>query len=61
MENFLNFYSKYPWVAIAIVLQWVATAIVVVAVEGTDITQVMLITFVATILYAYFGFKVPKA
>lgn len=61
MDKFLNFYSKYPWVAIIIVLQWAATAYVVVSIDYTDIAQVMLITFVVTVIYAYFGFKIPKA
>jgi len=60
MDNFLNFYSKYPWVAIIIVLQWFATAFSIIYAENLDTTKVMGMTFVSTVLFAYFGFKVPK-
>lgn len=61
MENFLNWYSKYPWVAIVIIFQWIATAYVIIAAgESADITKIMGMTFLATIIFAYFGFKVPK-
>ena len=59
-DKFLNFYSKYPWVAIIIIMQWVATVFVVSYGKGTDTTTIMGITFFTTIIYAYFGFKVPK-
>jgi hypothetical protein len=59
MDNFLNFYSKYPWVAIVIVLQWLATAFVIIYTK-TDITKVMGISFISTVIFAYIGFKLPK-
>ncbi len=59
MDQFLNWYSKYPWVAIIIVVQWIATAFVVIS-SQTDVTKIMGMTFLATIIFAYFGFKVPK-
>jgi hypothetical protein len=59
MEKFLNWYSKYPWVAIIIVVQWIATAFVVIS-SQTDVTKIMGMTFLATIIFAYVGFKVPK-
>ncbi len=61
-DKFLNFYSKYPWVAIIIILQWFAAAYIIIAIDphNIDVTKVMGITFAATILFAYFGFKVPK-
>jgi hypothetical protein len=59
MDNFLNFYSKYPWVAIVIVLQWLATAFVIIYAK-TDITKIMGISFISTIIFAYIGFKQPK-
>lgn len=60
MDQFLNWYSKYPWVAIIIVVQWIATAFVVITQGEGDVTQIMGMTFFATIIFAYFGFKVPK-
>lgn len=60
MDKFLNFYSKYPWVAVIIVIHWVAAAIVIITSEDLDVTTVMGMTFLATVIYAYFGFKVPK-
>lgn len=60
MDKFLNFYSKYPWVAIIIVLQWVATAFMIIYAENLDVTKVMGTTFLATVFFAYFGFKIPK-
>lgn len=60
MDKFLNLYSKYPWVAVILLMQWLATAVVIINAEGLDITQVMGITFLSTIIFAYFGFKVPK-
>ncbi len=60
-DKFLNFYSKYPWVAIIIVMQWIATAIIVIYTPNIDTTSIMGITFFATIVYAYVGFKAPKA
>lgn len=59
-DKFLNFYSKYPWVALIITMQWIATVFVVTNARGTDATTILGITFFTTIIYAYFGFKVPK-
>lgn len=60
MDKFLNFYSKYPWVAIVIVLQWMATAFIIIYAEGVNVTNVMGTAFLATVIFAYIGFKVPK-
>lgn len=60
MDKFLNFYSKYPWVAIVIVIQWLATAFVIIYAEELDIATVMGMAFLSTIIFAYFGFKLPK-
>ena len=60
MDKFLNFFSKYPWVAIVIVVQWLSTAFVIIYAKDLDITKVMGIAFFATVLFAYFGFKLPK-
>lgn len=60
MNNFLNFYTKYPWVAIVIIVQWLATAYVIIYDPRTDITKIMATTFFATLVFAYFGFKLPK-
>jgi hypothetical protein len=60
MDRFLNFYSKYPWVAIVLVMQWLATAFTVIYAKNVDVTNIMGAAFVATVIFAYFGFKVPK-
>lgn len=60
-DKFLNFYSKYPWTATIIVMQWLATAYVVIYARDIDVTTVMGVTFFATVIYAYLGFKVPKS
>lgn len=60
MDKFLNFYSKYPWVAIVLVIQWIATAFTVIYAKNIDVTNIMGVAFVATVIFAYFGFKVPK-
>jgi len=60
MDKFLNFYSKYPWVAVIIVIQWLATAFVLIYGENVDIVQIMGVAFLSTVLFAYFGFKLPK-
>lgn len=60
MDKFLNFYSKYPWVALVLVMQWLATALTIIYAENVDVTTVMGVAFVATIIFAYFGFKIPK-
>jgi len=59
MDNFLNFYNKYPWVAIVIVFQWLATAFVIIYTKA-DVTRIMGIAFIVTIIFAYVGFKIPK-
>lgn len=61
MDQLLNFYSKYPWVAIVILAQWFATSFIVIYIKGVDTTTLMGITFFSTVFYAYFGFKAPKA
>lgn len=62
MDKFLNFYSKYPWVAIIIVLQWIATAYMLITMtEDLNATHVMGLAFLSTVIFAYFGFKIPKA
>lgn len=61
MDKLLNFYSKYPWVAIIILLQWLATAFVVIIYGGAiDITKIMGVAFLSTVIFAYIGFKIPK-
>lgn len=60
MDKFLNFYSKYPWVALVLVMQWLATALTIIYADNVDVTTVMGVAFVVTIIFAYFGFKVPK-
>lgn len=60
MDKFLNLYSKYPWVAIVLIAQWIATAFAIIYAHNIDVTKVMGMTFLATVIYAYFGFKVPK-
>ena len=60
MDKFLNFYSKYPWVAVIIVIQWLATAFVLIYGENVYIVQIMGVAFLSTVLFAYFGFKLPK-
>lgn len=60
MDKFLNFYSKYPWVALILVMQWLATALTIIYAKNVDVTTIMGVAFVATIVFAYFGFKVPK-
>ena len=59
MDKFLNFYSKYPWVAIVIVLQWLATAFVIIY-SDVNVTNVMGVAFLATVIFSYIGFKIPK-
>lgn len=61
MDKFLNFYSKYPWVAIIIVFQWLATAFIILFAAEVNITTVMGTAFFATVVFAYIGFKTPKA
>ena len=60
MDKFLNFYSKYPWVAIIIVVQWLATAYMIIYAQNIDVTSVLGMAFFSTIIFAYFGFKIPK-
>ena len=60
LENFLNFYSKYPWVAIVIGVHWGATAFMVIHSEDADTATILGISFFATIIYAHFGFKIAK-
>ncbi|EKD65325.1 MAG: hypothetical protein ACD_50C00117G0007 [uncultured bacterium] len=60
MDKFLNFYSKYPWVAIVIVIQWLATAFIIIYAEELDVATVMGVAFLSTVIFSYFGFKLPK-
>ena len=60
LDNFLNFYSKYPWVAIVIGVHWGATAFIVILSEKADTALILGLAFVATIIYAHFGFKIAK-
>ncbi|MBI5045346.1 MAG: hypothetical protein HZC02_05480 [Candidatus Levybacteria bacterium] len=60
MDKFLNFYSKYPWVALVLIMQWAATAFTVIYADNVNVTNIMGIAFFTTIIFAYFGFKVPK-
>lgn len=61
MDKFLNFYNKYPWVAGVIVLQWLVTAFIIIYSPEADVARIMGIAFFSTIIYAYIGFKIPKA
>lgn len=60
LNKFLNFFSKYPWVAIVIVVQWLATAYMIIYAPKIDVTTVLGWAFFATVFLAYFGFKTPK-
>lgn len=60
MDNFLNFYTKYPWVAIVIIIQWLATTFSIIYAPDINKVQVMGITFISTVVFAYIGFKLPK-
>lgn len=60
MDKFLNFYSKYPWVALVLIMQWTATAFTVIYAEHVNVTNIMGVAFFTTVIFAYFGFKVPK-
>jgi hypothetical protein len=60
MDKFLNFYTKYPWVSLIIITQWIITGIIVVYAREIDVTKIMGVMFLCTIIYAYFGFKVTK-
>ena len=60
LDKFLNFYSKYPWVGIVIVVHWLATAFMIIYASNIDITTIFGISFFATIIFAYFGFKISK-
>ncbi|OGK12254.1 hypothetical protein A3C98_02470 [Candidatus Roizmanbacteria bacterium RIFCSPHIGHO2_02_FULL_37_15] len=61
LDKFLNFYSKYPWVGIVIVVHWLATAFMIIYSENIDVTTVLGVAFFSTIVFAYFGFKITKA
>ena len=60
MDRFLNFYSKYPWIAIVIVLQSLATAFIIIYAKDVNVTNIMGVAFLATVIFAYIGFKTPK-
>lgn len=60
MDKFLNFYSKYPWVAIVLIMQWIAASLTIIYADNVDVTSVMGMTFLSTVIFAYFGFKIPK-
>ena len=40
-NQFLNFYSKYPWVAIVIVIQWLATAYMIIYARDINVTNLL--------------------
>lgn len=60
LNQFLNLYTKYPWVAIVIVVHWLATAFMIIYVADIDISIVLGLAFFSTVFFAYFGFKIPK-
>jgi hypothetical protein len=61
MDKFLNFYSKYPWVSVIIIVQWIATAFILIyGADRVDVAKVMGIAFASTVIFSYFGFKIPK-
>lgn len=59
-NTFLNFYSKYPWVAIVILTQWLATAYMIIFALEIDVTTVLGVAFLTTIVFAHVGFKMVK-
>jgi len=60
MDKFLNFYTKYPWVATVIVAHWIATAFLLIYAKNINVTTVMGLAFFSTVVFSYFGFKIPK-
>ena len=61
LDKFLNFYSKYPWVAIIILIHWLATAATIYYSQGADLSLIMGLSFFSTVIYSFFGFQVPKS
>ncbi len=61
LDKLLNFYTKYPWIAIIILVHWLATAATIYYTQGSDISLIMGMSFLSTVIYSYFGFQVPKA
>jgi len=59
-NDLLNFYTKYPWVAIVIVIHWLATTFMIITKPEIDIATVLGLSFIATIFFSYSGFKVAK-
>ncbi|MBI4130534.1 hypothetical protein HY468_04410 [Candidatus Roizmanbacteria bacterium] len=59
-DKFFNFYSKYPWVAIVILAYWLMTAYMIITSSAIDTTIVLGIAFFSTVVFAYFGFNLPK-
>ncbi len=61
MDKFLALFNKYPWTAVVILLHWIVTAsILIYRSETVNVEQVLGVAFLATIIYAYIGFKVPQ-
>lgn len=61
MDKFLALFNKYPWTAVVILLHWIATAsILIYRSETINVEQVLGVAFLATVIYAYIGFKVPQ-
>ena len=60
LDKFLNFYSKYPWVGVVIVVHCFATAFMIIYAENIDVTTVLGVAFFATVVFAYYGFKILK-
>lgn len=61
MDKFLALFNKYPWTAVVILMHWMVTAsILIYESDRIEVEQVMGVAFIATIIYAYIGFKVPQ-
>lgn len=61
MDKFLALFNKYPWTAVVILMHWIVTASILIYDSQTvKVEQVMGVAFLATIIYAYIGFKVPQ-
>ncbi len=59
-DKFLNVYTKYPWVALVIIAYWLTTAYMIISTDTIDVTTVLGMAFLSTVIFAYFGFKLPK-
>jgi hypothetical protein len=51
---------KYPWVALSLIIIWLATTYIILKTDGLDVNYILLTALAGTVVIALIGLRPPK-